>query len=398
MRILRWFFLKNNLAFFIYLVLTLSIASVLFSMAVSSLLGILAFLAFLLYSYKYGVVTSQRNNFLFILLIFPFILTLINLLYTSSCEDAPLDLILKEINIVLFATPVFFIQRISKKELSLLLHVFSYFVLLAFLLSYIKGINLYLATGRFMYFGDLKEIALIQHNYLCLYGLFACAIWLKGLLSKRSGFLGLFVLVKVAIVISFIFFVSSRTAIILSFILFIGFVFFLAKERTGKLRMAYVVLCAIFFFGILIFQSPNTIFRFKRVLDDKNNPRTTIWRCSVMLVDENSTFFSGMGRSCIQENLNTCISSFSTRKDWLGLHAHNQILFFLLRFGYLQTFILVMILLYFFYLAIQERSFIFLILVSTILVFGLTEIYLTRRFGILYYSFFLSTFLKNKKI
>ncbi|TRZ46021.1 O-antigen ligase family protein [Robertkochia solimangrovi] len=392
-------FSKQKLIGVIYLLSILSISSVLFSFAISSILEIFLLILFVFYGIKYGLTFSKDRFKYFIFLQLPFIACLLSLIYTDDFYST-FKVLSKEVNVVLFSTTIFFVEPLDKKGRKQLEILFTIIVLISYIVSWIKGITLYLQSGRFLYFGDLESITLIQHNYLGLYGIMACVLLIKNLWNYNF-YQKSFVFIGCIIVIPFIIFISSRTNIILAFIL----ISLLVANRIIKNGFQFKTLLGTFLVfliaGILLLNSESTIYRFKRILDDKNNPRSLIWKCSLDLIRNNSELLTGVGAGNTQAMLDDCVSKNSNRKDWLNLHTHNQYLSYLFRYGYLQTIMIFLGFMLIFNRAIQQKNILLFVVCLSILIIGMTENYMDRRYGQMFYAIFMSMYLicgiDNKK-
>jgi len=386
------FIVQENIIFLIYIISILSISISLFSMALSSILGVLSFLISIIYLLKFGVIYTNRRFLFAILVTLPFWLTILSLLYSINNENT-IDEIFKQINIFTFSFPLFFLPKLEKSKNELVLSLFSYIVLFGFLISWMKGIQVYVETERFLYFGDLHRITVIQHNYLGLFGVFTCGFFLKKITSNNSLKLKVGYVFFLLSITSFIILISSRTSIILVFVLFIIFGIQLFKNKKKHFKQSFIIIFVLI--AMLLYNSSNTFLRFKRAFGSEHNPRSVLWQCSFDLIKEHSNFFYGLGSNNIQSELNDCISSSTDRVDYVGLHTHNQTLSFLLQFGYLQTFILTCVIFYFFWIAFKTKNSLFIYFIISIILLGLTENFLSRRYGQIYYSFFISFYLIN---
>jgi len=361
-----------------------------FSMAMSyifSAVGI--FLAII------SIVKTRNKSFsiektaYFLIIILPFIFTIISTLYT---ENSNLYRIEKLIFFVLTVFAILFLENRNSLSNNKILLYFAYSTIAIYVISIISGLFYYSKTGFFFEYKYANDFLNIQHNYLSIYGVFSCYILLVDMFKKNKKKRYLLNTFFILLIIGFIILISSRFAIILLIFLFFIFSFLNIKNKI-------YTLISILFAGIIfliLFFSTNTLERFEKLMVEDRSPRYSIWRCSIKIINDEVSFLKGLGPSNVQEKIDECLIE-NGRKYWVGLHSHNQIMGYILAFGYLPTFIIIFVFLHFLYLALKFRNYDFLIFLIIIITFGFTENYMMRRYGIFFYGFFISLFVKNIK-
>ncbi|WP_396602627.1 O-antigen ligase family protein [Algibacter sp. R77976] len=380
---------------FVYIMFLFSFLCLGFSMAISYISnGIAVLLALFSIFSKENKQFSKKNIIYFIVVIFPFIFSVLTLIYSKNIE-LNLYEIEKLIFFVLTVFSLMFLEDKNKLSRNTILLYFGYITVTIYLLSIISGTVYYLETGSFFDYKYSNSFLEIQHNYLSIYGVFSCYIFLRDMARKNDKKVYALNSIFVFLIISFIVLISSRFAILLIFsLIFLFLIFSLFKKRNRKYALISLFLGAVVS-SFLIF-STNTLERFQKLKVEDRSPRYSIWRCSSRIITEEVSFFKGLGAGNVQKKIDECLI-LNKRQYWSGLHSHNQIIGYVLAFGYLPTIILIFVFLHLLHMSLKSKDYDFLLFLIIILSFGLTENYMARRYGIFFYGFFISFFIKKNE-
>lgn len=363
------------------------------AMAISSILNGIAFVLACFIILKAQKLPQKRMLKFFFLMILPLIFSLTSLLYAEDISKN-LKAIEKLIFMALTGVSILFVPEKGTLTYKKILLLFAYVVFGIYLLSIFQGIYFYIKTDIFFHHRYSNSFLAVQHNYLSFYGIFAVFIFIReGYQNRKKQILFLHLTMSL-IMIGIIFLVSSRLAILCIILgVFCLIVFEIVHSRNLK-RTMYLMLVLIVPI-LLLFISPNTIERFKKLNVADRSPRYLIWDCSEQIIEANISFFKGLGAGNVQKKLDECYT-LNNRKVWVGLHSHNQILGNTLSFGYFATSILLISFGIFVFYAISNKNYTLLFFLILIFILGLTENYMQRRYGIFFFTFILCTLIKSK--
>lgn len=128
---------------------------------------------------------------------------------------------------------------------------------------------------------------------------------------------------------------------------------------------------------------------------DSTNVRKAIFDCSMKLVEKSGVW--GIGFENVQTELNKCYESnydseFYKNHNYM---THNYYFYFLISSGFLGFFFLMIYLANIVKISLKSNFFLFNSLVITILIICLTEDFLFRHYGILYFNIMIMAFIKH---
>lgn len=378
---------------FVYIAFLISFLCFGFSMALSYITSAVAFvIAFVsMFRSKEQLFTKKKIVY-FVCIILPFILAVLSLSYSENITKN-LYSIEKLSFFVLTVFSLLFLDNRNKFNLKTVLLGFAYMTVLLYLSSIVNGIIYYFKTGFLFEYKYSNSFLEIQHNYLSIYGVFSSFIFLVDMIEKKKKWTYFLNSFFIFLIVGFIILLSSRFAIILIFTLILSYVIFSLFNKKNR-KNALIVLLLGSFAAIFLIFSTNTLQRFEKLKVEDRSPRYSIWRCTLDIIDKNATIFSGVGSGNAQEKIDNCLVA-SKRKYWVGLHSHNQILGYVLDFGYLPAAIIIFVFLHFLYKSIKFKNYNFFVFLIIILTFGLVENYMRRRYGVFFYGFFISLFVKE---
>jgi len=242
----------------------------------------------------------------------------------------------------------------------------------------------------------LTKIVEMHHTYLSLYLVFSFFIILFFKYIEKSeiilnkwqeklkvllpyGFVFLLLLIYINLII-----LSSRMPLLLfTFILMGGTILYFANQSKLKKGIGIAACQFIVIFSSILL-SPNTKNRFENISRDS---RLETWNASFQCIAAAPLFGHGIGdrKDVLLESYVTNNMEYSwTRK----LNAHNQYLDTTLAIGILGLIILLLIVFLPFTWSIYEYNYLFYIFLLLTTTIFLTESFLERQAGIVFYSFF----------
>lgn len=263
--------------------------------------------------------------------------------------------------------------------------------------TYIKS------KGYIFYYHDPTEILDLQLNYLAIFVCFALAIIYNELLTANVTKLRYYLFIPFLFFCLAVFY--NRTSIIVCATITIFFVFFyLKKKKNVKFLIGFII-----FFGIAavwMANRPIVQSKFKEIIEidlnnvsDYNNginSRILSWECSWQQIK--SAGFFGSGTNNTIQLLTDCYKQ-KISDDSIQVieryNAHNQFLQTTLDLGYLGLLVLLLIYGYILYRAIQKKDVLLLFYFIIMVLFGMTESYMIRQWGFVFFVFF-TPYLLNK--
>lgn len=345
-------------------------------------------------------------SFKFWVLISPFLLFLISIIYTNHSPEGwkmiELRLTLLIFPLIYGLSPITSLQKLS---------VFKFFIILVSLIpligfmyqlpnyintndsGYFYNDNLVIFAGKqAAYFGMYINIALI--------GLFY--IWYNNLLKTKLE--RIVSVVSLILLLAAQYLLASRTAILITLTSTIVFLILLGINRIDK-KKAFIL---IFSFGLFItslvilfpkvlkrfesvkqteyrFDNPNQINHFNGEINKENwnglNTRLAIWNCAWDEIKKNPIIGCGIGG--VQPNL---IKNYKSKNFNFAINSnynsHNQYLDILLSNGFVGLSVFLFFIGYLIFNAIQTRNWLLLGIVLIFMISCLTENILSRNQGV----------------
>ncbi|SDD71729.1 O-antigen ligase [Pricia antarctica] len=274
------------------------------------------------------------------------------------------------------------------------LHVFLYTVLFSCLVcivtTYIRS------KGYIFYYHDPTEILDLQLNYLAIFVCFALAIVYYELLTANVTKLQHYFFIPFLFFSLAIFY--NRTSIIVAFILTVFFMIaYLKKKSNLKFLIGFIaffILSAFWMANRPIVQS-----KFKELAhidfhapNDYNNgvySRILSWECSWQQI-KNAGFFGG-GTNNTSHILTECYKKRIGEEAIQvveGYNAHNQFLQTTLDLGYSGLVVLLLIYGLLLYIGIKKKDTLLLFFFIIMFLFGITESFMIRQWGVVFFVFF----------
>lgn len=344
-------------------------------------------------------------------LILLFLLYAAGLLYTENSKEGYFSLE-KKYSLLIFpiligANPKIFLSSDDLKRILL------YFITSCFLVSAIclvRGIYflIFEHTAEKLFYHALSEPFHLHAVYFSVY--LACAVFFLLWLFernfpewnplKKSAAIGLIIFFSLVI-----FMLSARTVIVSYMLLLVGNVFYIFYKHSKIKLAALIVVVLMTAAGFVVWKVSFIHERFAEIAASKwyfspeeNNAngftlRLVKWSCSLQGMKEN--LLSGVGTGDVQDYLQAC---YKDRNFWgqvFQFNSHNQFLQTGLTIGIVGMFVLVYSLFAPLVSAYRKKKpavFVFLLL---IIFASMTESFLERQQGILFFCFFYSLLLRE---
>ena len=281
------------------------------------------------------------------------------------------------------------------------LHVFVYTILVSCIIcivaSYIRS------NGYIFYYHNPTEILDLQLNYLAIFVCFALAILYSELITTNVTKLEYYFFIPFFFFSLAVFY--NRTSIIVAFLLTVYFIVaYLKRKRNLKFLMGFIVF--FLFSAIWMASRPIVQSKFKEMAQidlkhsmDYNNgiySRMLSWECSWQQV--NNAGFFGNGPNNTELLLTDCYE-IKVGKNAVQVveayNAHNQFLQTTIDLGYLGVLILLLIYARMLYVGIKKKDILLLFFFIIMFLFGMTESFMIRQWGIVFFVFF-TPFLLNQ--
>lgn len=358
------------------------------------------------------------NNFKFWMLILPFLLFALSLLYTTNINEGWK---LTELRLSLLIIPfIFGMTSFSKEHKWIILKFFIFITALLPLVGFLANIPNYLNTLDTGYFYN-DNLVLIFNKQAAYYGMYInfaliglFYIWQNNELKNNTQ-KGVSITLLILLLIAQ-YLLASRTAMLISLISIISFVLILGITKIGKKKASVLLLGLGILVAILIFTFPKVLKRFESIkqieykFDNPNeinhfngeikatnwnglNTRLAIWNCAWDEVKKKPFLGGGIGSQ--QENLIRNYESknfnFAVKSNY---NSHNQYLDILLSNGFLGLFVFLFFLGYLVLNAIQTKNWLLLGILIVFIISCITENILSRNQGVLIIWLFLSLLLK----
>lgn len=281
------------------------------------------------------------------------------------------------------------------------LQVFVYTVLISCIIciiaTYIRS------KGYIFYYHSPTEILDLQLNYLAIFTCFALAIVYSELVNTNV------IKWEYYFFIPFFFFslavFYNRTSIIVVFILTLFFMVAYLKKK-GNLKFLIGFIAFFLFSATWVVNRPIVQSKFKEMAHiDLNGPtnygngiysRMLSWECSWQQIK--NAVFIGSGTNNTSQLLTDCYEKKIGNEAVQvveAYNAHNQFLQTALDLGYVGLLVLLLIYARMLYVSIKKKDMLLLFFFIIMSLFGMTESFLIRQWGIVFFVFF-TPYLMNR--
>ncbi len=374
---------KKKISLVVFLLLSLSLSSVLFSFFISSLTLFfsLALSFFLFEKRKF----SKKNIKFFLIISVPFWLTLVSLVFSYDVENA-ISILVKRLPI--FLVPFIGIlacENIQKKDFM----SFFWVLLIGFSLvnfyGLVKGFVFYLEKDSFFDSKNLFYIYPTQHVYLATYNIFVLVSSIFLYSKIKTQFKTIFIVLNCVLILSFIF-LSSKMALI-TLIICLVLIFF-SKFNTRNAVLYSIILFFLVLLMFIIFEP--FLDRIKSLVSGPD-PRVTIWGCVLEKIRINN-YLNFIPIGDYQKHLDYCYYQKEFKFYLDGYNTHNQFLEIWLTNGLLGLIVYMSSLFSLFKYSIKAKKKIMSYFLIITILFSLTETIFQRQYGIMFYSVLLTVF------
>jgi len=329
------------------------------------------------------------------------------LLYTEDLPNGIL-LIFRRLSFVIFPFVLITPGELIKRKVNVLLKVFSLSALSYILFSFGLALfrSLYIINGSISFnphpleadynnyfFGT--DFALIQHpTYLAMYVIFSICITIEAFFDKKlQSFLRIAWLLSGIVLLTSLYFLSSRTGIISALIIIPIYLIIKFKRLnkwwiSGLIALAAATLLTILFLNnerikyYFPYNSVSSVME-KFMLDN----RVPIWKSSINVIKQNLVLGVGAGDASYELQKEYLSEGYS-EMYYNNLNAHDQYLEILLGTGLIGLLIFAWIISFMVYIAIKRRNLIFGLFLLIVLIFFLFESILNRIAGVTFFSLF----------
>ncbi|MBP6091101.1 MAG: O-antigen ligase family protein [Crocinitomicaceae bacterium] len=346
---------------------------------------------------------NSRSLFYFILLISIPLLYFFQLVIAD--EPATVWKIVERKLALIIAPLSFFLINASTISLNPITYVRFFYRVTVVFVAYcsiqllLQGLNHdYLISGGFAFAfrTTMEEISRLHPTYFGLFIAFSILVGLEELIQRwhllKGSIKGL-MFFSLLFLLLFLLFLAARMALI--GLLISLFLVVHKYIRSWKIKGSIFIISIACLISSL-FLIPSISSRLKEINASSNNGtsiRTTIWACSVQLIQEAP--FLGVGVEQVQSKLNRC---YGEKNQYLAnltsdYNTHNEYLNQWANFGIIGLIALLLLLVLFYYRS--KESFIFLLFSILVSLSFLTENLLERQMGIFFVAILGSLFVFN---
>jgi len=367
--------------------------------------AIFIFVLLSIYSrFKYKNQRQNRSSILIFAHVFFYLLLIIRLLFLGQLEEG-FNYLQPSLSLIVFPIVWYFSNTtLSKKERN---NIFKYFTLSSFILGlYILGFSVYNSIKlkqEFTIVGENIKYLDIHSNYVSLYFLAAIIFLVLGMKENNTNRKIMGILL-IGFFLFLIFYLSSRIVLITLFIVL--FLDLFKRVKISFFKKGIIVLIGItLVLGSIFFMKPlqkkvkETFSTEEFTLPDKKFPtslqiRLGVYSCTLPIIEDN--WLLGAGVINFEEGINNCYSKFKNY-DKIRYNSHNYYLFLLGSSGIFCLLSFVLLLYLHVKRALINKDFFYLYFIISIMITLLTENFLSRVYGVIFFLFFLTVFVKSNK-
>lgn len=368
---------------------------------------IVCFFFFFLLNVIYKNFTLKRGStMLFFIFISFFLMEIISFVYSENKNEG-IFILQKKSSLLAFPLILAFINEVNVRI------IFKGFIagcILAVIICLTYACSSFLKTSNFdIFFNEQFSQPLHAHPvYFSLHLSFALLILLDEVnsFSTFTFIKKIIIIATLALLLIAIFFLSARTILFtLTSILFykIFFVFLRKKKISIKISI-FLLLTSLGY--ISIYFSPVMKSRIMEIVNSKlyfspeeNNAtsltlRIVKWQCSIEGIKQYP--LSGVGVGDAQDFLQNCYDKKNFWGNVFHFNSHNQYLQIGLAAGSIAIVLYLLALFFPLYKSIRQKNHLYIEFLILIIFLGLTESFLERQHGVVFYSFFNSLFVFHK--
>jgi len=389
--------LKNNktqIFYWLLAMLGISLAFPDYSLT-SKTLGLLVIFWLFYNSLSQKINYLKQNKWAFLAVSITFFLALIGSLYTDAYAEALIEL---KHTILLFVIPlIIFSTDIHRKTAIFVLQYFSYAVVLTAIFSLIKGWYFkanYL--GDYLYYDKFGILIQKHTTYFALFVVLALLFYLYDFLKLHQH---KFINIIASIFLIYILYILSNRISLVA--LGIGGIILSLAYSKGKQK--WLVIVAFPLLAYFLFTSPHFVKRFQPDIIHKQQVndlkiRQLHWKSVLETILHKHQIIGG-GTGGNRHYLYKRYKHYGLTAAYEEKYnAHNQFLETALNFGWIGLTLFMSSLIYILWIFYRKKDFLALSILSTLLVFMLTESILQRQSGLVIYALFISLFLYKNLI
>ena len=324
-----------------------------------------------------------------LLFIFLFVICAISLFWSVDLE-ASKEGISRIVSLALI--PISFLINYKKIRPSRIFYFFSYFIFLIAILMLIKALNNYIQTNKDYHVFFYHDLSTTVNDLHAIYFSIFVSFSIFFLLLKEKN---KFDLIITIFLIPFLFLLSSKTVIVISFVLWIYFFRknFIFLQKGFIVVVSLLLLSSIFFKErifkevnnsnlIEIFQKENFGWRYKW---SGIGIRTLQIRTFYELLNEDDFLLHGYGYNASKEKIIEKHKSYKLYSGMVGIDFHNQFLQIIAEVGLLGLLVIFLIFMLSVKKAVREKDLLFLCFSVLLIFVCITEIYLARQRGLVFF-------------
>ncbi|MFK5889556.1 MAG: O-antigen ligase family protein [Flavobacteriaceae bacterium] len=359
--------------------LFLYLGIVYFSKAISNTLLVIIIFLYLMSIIRKKIKIDLNRHFIirYLLIITPFVLTIISTLLSDNVERGIRFIWLR---IPILIIPFIVLSIKIKKEI--LLIGSKFFILLSVIASVISISNAYILfndKGAILNPNYADLVTVIQHPYFGIFQLISLVLLIEVVLYKNNKniFFAIPFLI-IGIILS-----TSRLVYLLAILLA---VYYIIIKLTKQISIPLIII-VLSVFSTLIITNNSLKNKVLRTVEYKNSPRLWLWNNAYKVLKNSKHPLFGVGIGDYYTNTKDPYFFREKEKGTMGYNPHNQYLEFILTNGVIGLLFIVSMgtIFYIIYRRSKMSVIIFLIIAS----FTFTENILNRQFGVQLYSFFI---------
>ena len=333
-----------------------------------------------------------------------FFLHIAGLLYSENMSEG-IFVVEKKLSLFLFPLLIGANKKINF-SLADIKKIICFFVVACCIVSslcFARGIYFWIInhTNEKLFYHELSSLFNLHAVYLSAYLIFSVFFLLYLLYDNFSKWNIYYKITSISIILFFtviILLLSARSAIFVYILLFICFIFYsFYKKKKLPLAMLLSTLFLLLVIAMII-KIPFIYDRFYEIAESKwyfspyeNNAngftlRIVKWSCSLQGIKEN--FWLGVGTGDAQDYLQMCYKGRNFWGEVFHFNSHNQFLQTGLTVGIVGLLVFIYCLIFPLVQAFIRKNFLLFIFLSIVILCSLTESFLERQQGVIFFCFF----------
>jgi len=360
----------------------------------------------------YNYITTQNKpkleiNKVTIIFISIYLLAIVSLLWSIDLEGSIRGLSQK-LSYLILPLLFVFIPKLKAKNINLIFSIFSKAIVVYAIYCITIGLLLYFKNGNLndLFYHNLsKPLNNINAIYMSTYTAFSLLYFFTKKLKQKWEYFYLFILS------SFLVLLSSKLVISVTFMMLILSIFYNKNEIKGQFIKTFFLISVLI---SVVFLSKKIIDRFNveiknthlsEVLVKKEFGQIYYWtgaslrlfqiRVFLELIEEDAVFLTGYGIDASQNMLKKKYIQYNLYPGFYKYNFHNQYLQIFAELGILGFLLLISLFYLCFHKALINKSFLFLSFTFLIAILCITESFLWRQRGMVFFITVTLLFLKE---